>query len=123
VHFVLIQHICCLQLQPAVCVSVCVCLCLCVCLCVCVYVYVYVAAASELNWKSPVPPLQINIASQSINEIHEVWNRAKTKHNKLPSIFAELLAPLFKRVVGIHGIVRAGLWTMFIDRLIFVPSV
>jgi len=82
------------------------------CVCVSVCVYVYVAAASELNWESPVPPLQINIASQSINEINEVWNRAKTKHNdKLPSIFAEPLAPLFKRVVGIHGTVRAGLWT------------
>jgi len=78
----------------------------CVCVCVCV------AAASELNWESPVPPLQINIAPQSINEINEVWNRAKTKHNeKLESIFAETLAPLFKPVVGIHGNVHAGLWS------------
>jgi len=71
-----------------------------------------VAAASELNWESPVPPLQINIAPQSINEINEVWNRANTKHNeKLVSIFAETLAPLFKPVVGIHGNVHAGLWS------------
>ena len=75
-------------------------------MCVCV------AAASELNWESPVPPLQINIAPQSINEINEVWNRANTKHNeKLVSIFAETLAPLFKPVVGIHGNVHAGLWS------------
>jgi len=80
--------------------------CVCVCVCVCA------AAASELNWESPVPPLQINIASQSINEINEVWNRAKTKHNeKLLFIFAETLAPLFKPVVGIHGNAPAGLWS------------
>jgi len=79
--------------------------------CVCVCVCVYVAAASELKWESPVPPLQINIASQSINEINEVWNRARTKHNdKLPSIFAETLALVYKPVVGIRGIVQAGLW-------------